>query len=141
MITGDSTYKKLYSFIKCKECDSSGIVPLKEDGIFYGDPKRKAELLNKQLSSVFTTEGDLDKPDKGQNNTPDITVQTKGIHKLLKGLNSHKAAGPDEISTKILKEMASPLSPALTLIFQATLNHGHTPHDWKSANVVPIFNG
>ena len=142
MITGDSTCKKLYSFIKGKKCDSSGIVPLKEDGVLHFDPKRKAELLNKQFSSVFTTEGDSDIPDMGQSNTPDapdITVKEKGIHKLLKGLNPHKATGRDEMSTKLLKEMASPLSSALTLIFQASLNRGRTPHDWKSANVAPIF--
>ena len=91
---------------------------------------------------MFTTEGDSDIPDMGQSNTPDspdITVQEKGIHKLLKGLNPHKATGPDEISTKLLREMASPLSPALTLIFQASLNQGRTPQDWKSENVAPIF--
>ena len=132
MITGDSICKKLYSFIKGKKCDNSGISPLKEDGVLHGDPKRKAELLNKQFSSVFTTEGDSDIPDMDQSNTPDapdITVQEKGIHKLLKGLNPHKATGPDEISTKLLKEMASPLSPALTLIFQASLSQGRTPHN------------
>jgi hypothetical protein len=42
---------------------------------------------------------------------------------------------PDEISTKFLKEMAAPVTPALTFIFQASLNQGQTPEDWKLANV------
>jgi hypothetical protein len=42
----------------------------------------------------------------------------------------------DEISTKFLKEMAAPVTPALTLIFQASLNQGQTPDDWK---LVPRF--
>ena len=62
-----------------------------------------------------------------------------GAYKLLHGLNQHKATGPDEISTKFLKEMAAPVTPALTFIFHASLNQGQTPEDWKLANVSPIF--
>ena len=118
---GDSTCKKLHLFIKGKKCDSSGIAPLKEDGVLHGDQKRKAELLNKQFSSVFTTEGHSDIPDMGQNNTPDapdITVQKRGIQKLLKGLSPHKATGPDEMSTKLLKDD----QPSITCIYSHLLS-------------------
>ena len=47
--------------------------------------------------------------------------------------------GPDGISTRFMKEMATPLTPALTLIFQASLNQGQTPDDWKKALVAPLF--
>jgi hypothetical protein len=45
--------KKLYSFIKSKKCDGSGVAPLKKDGKTYTDASEKAELLNEQFSSVF----------------------------------------------------------------------------------------
>ena len=51
----------------------------------------------------------------------------------------YASTGPDEISTKFLKEMAHPVTPALTRIFQASIDQGQTPEDWKSANVSPIF--
>jgi hypothetical protein len=35
--------------------------------------------------------------------------------------------------------MAAPVTPALTFIFQASLNQSQTPEDWKLANVSPIF--
>ena len=35
--------------------------------------------------------------------------------------------------------MAHPLAPALTLIFQASLDQGKVPDDWKTAKVTPIF--
>ena len=81
-------------------------------------------------------------PDLGTSDVPtapDIKVEQKGVLKLLRGLNPHKATGPDELSTRFLKEMAVPITPALTTIFQATLDQGHIPDDWKSANVAPIF--
>ena len=59
--------------------------------------------------------------------------------KLLQGLKPHKAIGPDEISSQFLKEMASPITPALTLIYQASLEQGQIPDKLKSAKVTPIF--
>jgi hypothetical protein len=41
------------------------------------------------------------------NEAPQITVTQNGVYKLLHGLNQHKATGPDEISTKFLKENVS----------------------------------
>jgi hypothetical protein len=52
------------------------------------------------------------------NEAPQITVTQNGVCKLLYGLSQHKATGPDEIWTKFLKEMAAPVTPALTFIFQ-----------------------
>ena len=56
MVSQDSGNKKLFTFIKNKNCENSGIAPLKENGNLYGDPKTKAKLLNSQFSSVFSTE-------------------------------------------------------------------------------------
>ena len=42
--------KKLYSFIKSKKCDGSGVASLKKDGKTYADASEKAELLNEQFS-------------------------------------------------------------------------------------------
>ena len=42
-----------------------GVAPLKHEGIIYSDNKTKAEILNKQFSSVFTVEPDGDLPDLG----------------------------------------------------------------------------
>ena len=64
---------------------------------------------------------------------------TQGIAKLLNDLNSHKASGPDLISTRFLKETADVIAPLLQIIFKVSLNSGEVPSDWKIANVTPIF--
>ena len=51
----------------------------------------------------------------------------------------HKATGPDEIPTRLLKTLADELTPVISLFFQASLNQGIIPDDWKTANVVPVF--
>ena len=90
----------------------------------------------------FTEEGDSPIPNLGASSTPDapnIQVGRNDVMKLLQGLKPHKVTGPDEISSWFLKEMASPITPALTLIYQASLEQGQIPDKWKTANVAPIF--
>ncbi len=68
----------------------------------------------------------------------DITIEENGVRKLLERINPHKAAGPDEISARILKEMTSSIALILTAIYQVSYNTGQAPDNWKKANVVPI---
>jgi hypothetical protein len=49
-------------------------------------------------------------------------------------LKVHKAAGPDTISPRLLNSLASVITPAITRIFQTSLDE-----DWRKANIVPIF--
>ena len=123
-----------YSFVKDKKCDSSGVAPLKKDGITHNDANTKSEILNGQFLSAFTTEDTSTFPDLGTSNFPDapeIKVHPNGVRKLLKNLKPHKATGRDDISPRFLKEMAEPLTPILTLIFSASLKQGKAPDDCK----------
>ena len=70
---------------------------------------------------------------------PEIKIDWKGVHKLLKNLKTHKATGPDSIPAFILKAAADKLAPALALLFQLSLDQGEIPTDLKEALVVPIF--
>ena len=133
MVSDESNSKKLYSFVKDKKCDSSGVASLKKDGIPHSDASTKSEILNGQFSSAFTIIDTSSFPDLGTRDYPDapeIRVHPNGVRKLLKNLKPHKATGPDNIS---------PLTPVLTLTFSASLNQGKAPDDWKEANVSPIF--
>ncbi|XP_072051476.1 uncharacterized protein [Amphiura filiformis] len=134
--------KKLGALVKSKRCDQMGVAPLKEGNILHCDPKQKANILNRQFSSVFTVDSDSSLPDLGPSPHPtmnDINVSCAGVTKLLQNLKPHKAAGPDGIPVRLLKETAEEISPAITMLFQATLNQGTIPSCWKKALVVPIF--
>ena len=69
----------------------------------------------------------------------DITVSCEGVVKPLKNLKPHKAAEPDDIPLMLHIEAADEIAPAITLLFQASLNQGNTPSTWRKALVVPIF--
>ena len=102
----------------------------------------KAEILNNQFASAFTREDCSTMPSMGKSldtEAPPLTIQNNGVKKTLEGLNPHKASGPGEISSRFLKEMAPSISPALTLICQASYDQGTVPTDWKGAYVTPLF--
>ena len=54
---------------------------------------------------------------------PDITITCEGIAKLPLNLNPNKAAGPDEIKSRVLKELATEIRL----------------RDWKTAHVAPVY--
>ena len=62
-----------------------------------------------------------------------------GVLKLLKALNISKAAGPDGIRPRVLKELSPELAPILTLLFKASLHQQSFPDIWKHASVCPIY--
>ncbi|MCG8034813.1 MAG: hypothetical protein JAZ03_21935, partial [Candidatus Thiodiazotropha taylori] len=142
LVSTDRNPKKLYTFINGKRCESSGVPLLKKDGLGYSDPKSKARILNEQFSSVFTQEDTSRTPSMDTDPYPTMgsfNVEPQGVKKLLLNLDPHKAQGPDNIPTRLLKDFATEITPALTLIFQASIEEGKVPDDWKTALVTPVF--
>jgi hypothetical protein len=81
-------------------------------------------------------------PDLGISPTPEInkiTINTEGAQNLLQHLKPNKATGPDDIPAKSLKEVSIEISPLISFIFQASLDQGQIPSDWKQARVAPVF--
>ena len=69
----------------------------------------------------------------------DITVDPKGVAKLLGKLNIHKAPGPDDLIARVLKECSAEISPLLAFIFNESHAQGTVPDDWRQANVTPLY--
>ena len=70
---------------------------------------------------------------------PPLVVSNAGVRSLLSRLDSNKAPGPDGIQARVLKQCANSISPALCRLFQASIDTGYLPHDWRSANITPIY--
>ena len=151
--------KKMYSLLKHSKQDSSGVAPLKSDGMTLSDDCEKSNALNRQFQSVFSPKSPerlsslaqrklQELNDQGCNlpfqsspysQMPQIQISVKGIEKLLKSLNPHKAAGPNQFKTVVLQTLHAELAPILQVIFQKSLDSGKLPYIWKEANVSPIF--
>ena len=68
-----------------------------------------------------------------------VEISESGIAKLLRDVDPSKASGPDNIPNRVLKECADSLAPALTLIFQRSVDTGTLPNVWLKANVSSVF--
>ena len=98
MLTNDNKNpKRFWNFIKSRKKDSTGVAPLKKDGLTFSDSLNKANIMGDQFCSVFTQEDTSELPDCGPSQTPSvppIKVNRKGVQKLLKDIKPHKATGP-----------------------------------------------
>ena len=142
-MTKTKATKRFWTYVKSKKKDTSNIAPLRENGTLISDAKGKANILNRQYCSVFTKDDPtVDPPSKGTSTIPTlppIEIKQKGVEMLLKKLKPEKAAGPDNISPRVLREVAGSISKPLSEIFQHSINTGTVPKQWKTANVSPIY--
>ena len=115
--------------------------PLRENGKLVSDTTQKAEILNRQFSSVFTSETGPP-PTLGNSpypSMPNINVTLNGVKNLLTCLDPNKAQGSDCLHPRLLKSLSREHAPILTTILQHSLNTGEVPLDWRQGNIAPIF--
>ena len=114
-----------------------------KNGMIYTDDKEKANILNQ----FFTDQSILDDTNATlpslnqipQHKLESISISPHEVEDILKILKTGKAAGPDSIDNRLLKELSGPLSTPLTDLFNFSLATGKVPSLWKQAHVTPIF--
>ena len=133
--------KCLFTFIKQQKSDSKEINCLQSNGINHTQSVDKANILINQFQSLFTKLVPLKLPHLVElvlprkysfPKMPDITITVSGVAKQLSKLNPGKAAGPDNLTSRILKELHNEIASILTDIFDTSLSKGTTPKTEKT---------
>ena len=104
--------------------------------------KEKANILQKQFSSVFTKEpeGTIPTIGKGTNSVlKDISITVEMVRLHLLKLNVNKSCGLDEIYPRMLRELADIIAGPVAFLLNMILDSGTMPKDWKLAFVTPIY--
>ena len=101
-------------------------------------PERLSSLAHRKLQELNDHGCNLPFQSSPYSQMPEMQIFVKGIEKLLKSLNPHKAAGPDQIKPMALQTLHAELAPILQVIFQKSLDPGKLPHFSKEANVSSI---
>lgn len=70
--------------------------------------------------------------------SPSIVLSVENVRKCLKSVKAHKASGPDNISSKVLKECSSELAPIFCDLYNMSLETGTVPSLWKTSTIVPV---
>ena len=103
----------------------------------------KAEALSQQFSSVFNIDSQdeilptCDTPNFTKINN--ITFTAKGVEKLLRNLKPGKAAGPDNLPARVLKELHKEIAKPLANLFQQSYDTGTMPDDWRKAMITALY--
>ncbi|CAM5149037.1 unnamed protein product [Natator depressus] len=101
-----------------------------------------AQYLNKYFASVFN-EANERLSDNGRmtNGKEDMEVDitTSEVEAKFEQLNGTKSGAPDNLHPRILKELTHEIANPLAKNVNESVNSGAVPHDWRIANIVPIF--
>ena len=106
----DKGNKQFWSYIKSRRKETVGIASLcNENGITVTSSQEKANILNRQLTSVFNPRNSKPIPNLPWQHPKmkPLDFSAAGIEKLLKGLDTTKSCGPDDLSARLLQCLSS----------------------------------
>lgn len=136
--------KQIWHFVKSKRGKSSAITALQNpiSNELTTDGHKICDTFSSYFSSVFNP----------PNANPNYTSSNQGFYNSISNYYipistiiqkikelPDKAAGIDNIPTKLLKECVYAIAEPLYIIFNKSLKEGHFPQVWKSALIVPIL--
>ena len=108
------------------------------------EEKDKANILNTLfIEQIMSDESQAALPQTVKNAThklDSIIVTPEEVRDTFKLLRIGKAAVPDLINNRLLKELAQPLALPLSDLFNLSISFGSVPHILKQANVTPVDN-
>ena len=129
-----------WGYIKSARKDSVGVPTLKTNNGPVSTDQDKADTLNNLLHDAFTSENldslsNLDDP--SSHRMHDISFTVPGVCKLLRNLQPHKAAGPDALPPRVLRDLAPQLTGPVCILFQQFYDTGTIPQAWRDTLVSP----
>ena len=138
-----SNDRQFYSYVNSKTKNKTNVGPLKVDGRIITEDSEMTETLNNFFSSVFTQEDATNIPQARRldhdTSLVDITITEEIVMTKLQNLKVTSSPGPDGLSPRLFEKFRIHLCAPLTKIYQASMQSGEVPEDWRTANVTPIF--
>ena len=138
--------KPFFAHVRGRLKTKEGIAPLLEDAEKPSSMKftdeEKANILQKQFSSVYThePEGEVPRiPTRTTVTVEKILVMETMVAEEIENTNVDKSCGPDDIHPRMLKELVEFIALPISILLNRTMETGVIPSDWKRAYVSAIF--
>ena len=132
--------KPFWKYVKSPKQETSA---LKSNGNVITDSLSKAEILNSQFKSVFTSQSGNTFPQLPGTQFPKIKplhISENGVFMLLDRIDVSKSSGPDKLPGRLLQSLAKEITRVVHFI--VTQSHciywRITYYKWTQANVAPF---
>ena len=116
---------------------------LQEDGSLTISDYESANTLNKFFTSVYTKEPTIDIPSLSDRSNgcklQSISLTHQDVLNQLNRLKTNKSCGPDNVHSRVIKEVKDGLTVPLYYIFRKSLEEAVLPMSWKQATVTAIY--
>ena len=125
--------KPFWKYVKSQKQETFGISALKSNGNVIIDSLSKAEILNSQFKSVFTSQSGNNFPQLPGTQFPIIKPLHNSencVFMLLDRIDVSKSSGPDKLLGILLQSLAKEITPVVQFIFIQTLCNGKLPTEW-----------
>ena len=112
-----------------------------KEGNLQQHPKKMADMLQEQYSSVFSepSERTENHPQQDTSILEDINFTKEDVVTAIKEMGEHSASIDEDIPATILKNCAVELSYPILLIWKASLKSSHIPQSFKNQTITPVF--
>ncbi len=109
-------------------------------GVQQNDEGAIAEAINDNFASVSQSRPPINSQELPAflPSRPAPQIQVWDMYNALRKINVKKAAGPDGLPGKLIREFACELSTPVTDIFNSSLSEGIVPQAWKDATIAPV---
>ena len=142
-----SDTKSFFAYVRNKTKSKVETGPLLNDsGVTLDSQTDMAEEFNRYFASVFTSENASHLPTAvdmflgpADEKCSDVLFTLEDVMKALSKHRVDKASGADDLSSRFLLQVKDHIAYPLLLLFQKSLDEGVVPHDWKLANICPIY--
>ena len=114
--------------------------PISVPGVQQDDEVAIAEAINDNFSSISHIRPPISPIELPafMPTHPASQIQVWDMYNALRTLNVNKAASPDGLTGKLIREFACELSIPVTDIFNSFLKEGILPQVWKDATIAPV---
>ena len=135
--------KPFYKHLRQSKSNNNACMRLLDDkGNVTDDEMKCAEILNKHFQNQFCQGQQLDNTRQMETTGEDsIEMTVDGLIKLIQNLPNGKSPGPDAIRKPDLLVDIKMSATCIKHIFQASIDTGKLPSQWKLAYVTPVHKG
>ena len=144
-LTGnDLSSKKWWSIVNSLSgrTGHSDIPVIEHNGVAYSTAGDKADVFCQAFAEKCRLSNADDQPlgvkQYSTTKLEKIIFKPNDVRRILQKLKPDKASGPDQISTRVLKECSAELAGPLCRLFHLCYSCGVFPNQWKTASVTPV---